>query len=158
MTIPSAATGIILSERWRERLACPACRVPLQQALLNMPDPTAVSCVACGTRYAVERGVITFAPTSAFYEDHGFTHSGRKFPDGPIGRLALYYARYHYLYDIYKTVPPGAALVEKIGCEGGSRWLAARYDALGVDLSLLRFRLRQRSTLLWFRATSPTSL
>lgn len=123
-----------ISPGWRKDLACPACRARLAERPGAFRSDGALSCVRCGASYPVEDGIIQFAGTDAFYEEHGFTEPGRGFGEGWVDRLGLYFARHHYLHDISRAVPPGAKLAE-VGCGGGSRYLASRYEAMGVDVS-----------------------
>src|SRR5713101_5016726 len=101
-----------ISKGWRSRLAC----------------------TRCHARYPASQGIINFGVNNTFYDHHGFTSTGRNFSNGPVGKLGLYLARSHFLYDIAQAVPPGSAVIE-VGPGGGSRFLAERYDMLGIELS-----------------------
>jgi len=98
-----------------------------------------VECTSCGAIYKVKDGVVNFGVTDAFYDEHGFISTGRDFSSSLIGRLGMYYARHHYLYDISRAVAPGSSVIE-IGCGGGSQYLASRYDMLGVEVSAASVR------------------
>lgn len=122
---------IALSDGWRSRVACPACG----SAIDRHSRANQAKCTACTALYPVSpAGVINFGVEDEFYDVHGFTSTGRDFTRSPPGRVGLYLARSHFLYDISRAVPAGASVVE-IGCGGGSRYLASRYDMLGVELS-----------------------
>jgi ubiquinone/menaquinone biosynthesis C-methylase UbiE len=87
-----------------------------------------------GNGLIVRNGIVDAGVQDDFYDEHGFTSSGRRFGDGIVDRFGLYFARGHFLHEISKTIEPGAHVIE-LGCGGGSRHLASRYDMLGVELS-----------------------
>lgn len=122
-----------LSSHWIRSLACPDCHGRLDEPL---PSDTGDStrCSACDRHYQIDQGIVNFGVRDAFYDEEGHTSSGRTFSSGIVGRLALYFARHHHLYDISRAIPAEAAVVE-VGCGGGSRFLASRYDMLGVEIS-----------------------
>lgn len=93
-----------------------------------------MACGGCDARYPASQGIINFGVSDTFYDQHGFTSTGRNFSNGPFGKLGLYLARNHFLYDIAQAVRPGSAVIE-IGPGGGSRYLAERYEMLGVEIS-----------------------
>lgn len=92
------------------------------------------SCTSCGRTYDSTNGVPCFTAHDTFYEEHGFTSTGRTFSSTLTGKLGLYFARGHFLYDVSKACPEGGAVIE-LGCGGGSAHLGSRYEMLGVDLS-----------------------
>jgi ubiquinone/menaquinone biosynthesis C-methylase UbiE len=96
-------------------------------------------CSGCDATYPALGGIINFGVADAFYDEHGFTSTGRDFSDSSVEKLGLYFARSHFLYEISCAVPPGSAVIE-IGPGGGSRYLAKRYDMLGVELSAASVR------------------
>ncbi len=118
--------------RWSQRLQCVQCSASLSH--VDEQHEASLSCAVCGTSYAVTDGVVHFSSADAFYETHGFTRAGRDFSDSLLGRFGAYFARGHFLHEITRHVPSGSAVIE-IGCGGGSRYLARRYEMLGVDLS-----------------------
>lgn len=87
----------------------------------------------------VKDGIIGFGLADPFYEGHGFTSTGRHFPRNVVGRLGLYFARHHYIYEVSQAVAAGSVVIE-IGCGGGSRYFASCYDMLGVDVSATSVR------------------
>lgn len=52
---------------------------------------------------------------------------------GVLGRVGLYLARWHYFHTL-DSLPPGGRLLE-FGCGGTSAWIAARFQAVGLNLS-----------------------
>src|SRR5712692_7226601 len=126
--------GIVLSAGWRPSVICLKCRSPLDLPIGNGSADWKASCAVCGAAYTISDGIINFGVTDAFYDDHGFTSTGRKFSNNAVGRLGLYFARSHFLHDITRAVPAGCKVIE-IGPGGGSRYLASRYDMLGLDIS-----------------------
>ena len=126
-----------LNEAWRQRTVCPNCRCSLAEVLAGLelsPEKTSVQCEQCGTTYARWNGIINFGVRDSFYDEHGFSGIGRNFSRNLGGFVLLYLARQHFLYDVSRAVPKGAAVVE-VGCGGGSSYLASRYDILGVEIS-----------------------
>lgn len=117
-----------LSKYWKEKLACPECRLSLKPLELKK------FCERCGFHFGLNDGVLQCGSGDEFYDEHGFTRTGKNFEDNLFGRLSLYYARQHHLYYISKLVPRDSALIE-LGCGGGSRFLASQYEILGVELS-----------------------
>ncbi len=69
----------------------------------------------------------------------GFTTAGRDFSNRLLDKVGLYYARNHYIWDIARSIHLGSAVIE-IGCGGGSRFLANRYDMLGIEISATSVR------------------
>src|SRR5262249_1048186 len=110
------------------------CHAPLSLTGADDNRPFEVSCSLCSISYRTIEGIINFGVRDVFYDHHGFTSTGRDFSDGLLGRVGLYLARSHFLYDISRSVARGSGVIE-IGSGGGSRYLASRYDMLGVELS-----------------------
>ncbi len=123
-----------ISKGWRSRLACPRCHASLELPDDMAEDDQHLVCTSCYARYPASQGIINYGVNNTFYDDHGFTSTGRNFSNGPVGKLGLYLARSHFLYDIAQAVAPGSAVIE-VGPGGGSRFLAERYDMLGIELS-----------------------
>lgn len=135
---------IVLSAGWRPNIICLKCRAPLGLSFGNGSVDRQVRCDGCGAAYTVAGGIINFGVTDAFYDDHGFTSTGRDFSNDPVGKLGLYFARSHFLHDIARAVPAGCKVIE-IGPGGGSRYLANRYDMLGVEISSISVRHAART-------------
>lgn len=119
----------LLSPAWRTALACPACKSSIGD------DASSLRCAGCRMKYSVIDGIPSFAPIAQYWEDHGFTASGRTFNTPVIGSLALRLARRGFLRDIGLRLPRGSRVME-LGCGGGSRFLAEQYDMLGADISI----------------------
>lgn len=132
-TVDPSLAPLHLSAGWRRRLACPRCHSPLSEASASL------SCSSCSASFPKREGIVNFGVADTFYDEHGFTSAGRDFSNTLVGRIGLYFARQHHLYDIARTIPAGSSVIE-IGCGGGSRFLASRYDMLGVEISSLSVR------------------
>lgn len=126
----AAEPSLHLAPSWRARLACTECGAALEAS------GGGLACSSCRGFFATSEGIVNFGVKDGFYDEHGFTSAGRDFGKGPGGRLALYYARQHHLHAISRALPEGSSLVE-IGCGGGSRYLARRYDVAGLEISTL---------------------
>ena len=122
----------MISSIWKTSLRCTHCHDELIES--NPGARVTLNCVRCTIDYEVSEGIYQFTNTNEFYEKEGFVSTGTDFSDSWIGRIKRYFARHHYLHDIARHVPAGSKVVE-IGCGGGSRFLASRYQLLGVDLS-----------------------
>ena len=120
---------MMLSAAWRSALVCPSCRTRIQES------NGALECPRCSASFAIRDGVPSFVPVDAYWEDHGFTASGRTFTTPIVGALALRLARRGFLHEIAAHVPAGARVIE-LGCGGGSRYLAERYDMIGADIAI----------------------
>jgi len=121
-------TDLHLSNYWKKQLACPKCQLSLK------PQDGNNSCEGCGFDFNLKNGVLSFGKGDDFYDEHGFTRTGRNFSNNLLGCLGLYYVRQHHLYYISRLVSKGSTIVE-LGCGGGSRYLASQYEILGVELS-----------------------
>src|SRR5712692_8631239 len=95
--------GIVLSAGWRPSVICLKCRSPLDLPIGNGSADWKASCAVCGAAYTISDGIINFGVTDVFYDDHGFTSTGRKFSNNAVGRLGLYFARSHFLHDITRA-------------------------------------------------------
>jgi SAM-dependent methyltransferase len=130
-----------LSPGWQIRFACPICHNPMGPSLTHAGENAVqeVECQSCDVGCKVEDGIVKLSTADVFYDQHGFTSTGRDFGHGTAGRVALFFARHHYLYDISRSIPASSAVIE-LGCGGGSKYLSARYDMLGVDVSAASIR------------------
>lgn len=109
-------------------LACPACGSRLTSG------PDAVTCASCGARYPVERDIVRFVGTDAFYEG-AYDATIRYLPSQTwISRLGLYLVSTHYLHWVERYVPQGARLLE-LGAGGGVRFFAHHARATALDVS-----------------------
>lgn len=117
-----------LSNYWKEKISCPGCRKKLK--LLETKN----ICEICGFSFNLKNGILRFGEGDDFYDENGFTRTGRNFSNNLIERLGLYYARQHHLHYIDRLVSKGCSIIE-LGCGGGSRYLASQYEILGIELS-----------------------
>lgn len=128
------AEDLHLSMEWRNLIVCPDCRCNLDGFVFAKGNESVLKCGSCGLYFDLSQGLINFGVSDSFYDEHGFTSAGRNFSESWFGRLALYYARGHHLYEISRSVKPGGRVIE-FGCGGGSSFMAERYSMLGVEIS-----------------------
>jgi SAM-dependent methyltransferase len=126
--------SVHLSPEWRDLISCPDCASDAKGLMIFKEESNRVECGSCGSRFAVNQGLINFGVSDSFYDTHGFTSAGRNFSGNGLDRLALYYARGHHLYEISQCVSAGSRVIE-LGCGGGSSFLSNRYSMLGVEIS-----------------------
>lgn len=126
-------SSIHLSDFWSMKLTCINCSKKLDIFKEDVRRKT-IQCKNCMHFYEINDRIINFGYSDLFYENHGFTTTGRNFSSSILGRLGLYYARNHFLHRVAKIFPPGSRLIE-VGCGGGSMFLGERYEMLGVEIA-----------------------